>query len=93
MKIKKKVNPIIRPKLDEVEEKKPIEEKTNALDKKSTNFLEVDGSKKIDLANIINDNTKKLKSMSVKNMFEKKKICERENSLDFKDDSTVPPLE
>ncbi len=60
--------------------------------KKESNYLEVDESKKIDLANIINDNTHKLKNMSVK-MFEKKKINERDNSPDFVDDSTVPPLE
>ena len=57
-----------------------------------SNFLEVDDSKKIDLANIINDNTNKLKNMSVKG-FEKKKISERDNSPDFVDDSNVPPLE
>lgn len=60
--------------------------------KKESNYLEVDESKKIDFANIINDNTNKLKNMSVK-MFEKKKINERDNSPDFVDDSMVPPLE
>ena len=83
---------MIRKKSDEerVTKKKSTEEKV--VSSKGSNFLEVDDSKKINLANIVSDNTQKLKSLSLK-MFEKKSVSERENSSDFVDDSSVPPLE
>ena len=86
-----KVNPIIRPKAEETTKIKPKEKAEPP--KTASNFLEVDDSKKIDLANIVNDNNNKLKVANGKIFEGKKTVKDRENSPSFVDDSSVPPLE
>ena len=88
-----KVNPVIRA---QPEEKAPLSKEKKVAEtqhkEKPTTYLEVDDSKKIDLANIASNNASKLKSEAAR-IFEKKSAKERENSPNFVDDSSVPPLE
>jgi protein TilB len=88
-----KVNPIIRPKVDEKAIKK-LNDKMEVTKNEKSNFLEVDESKiknRIDLANIVNDNKNKVDTFHEK--YKKVVYKERENSPDFVDNCDVPPLE
>jgi protein TilB len=81
-----KLNPVIR---------EAATKKETPIKKKIDNYLEVDEkvNKRIDYANIISNNEKMTKDVikQKQELFNKKK--ERQNSPDFIDDSSVPPLE
>lgn len=83
-----KQNPVIRNKIDL--DKIKDEKKCNI---KKNEFLEVKEAPKSKielLANIVNENGKK---STLLNRNDKKVVRERENSADFVDDCSVPPLE
>ncbi len=61
--------------------------KTNMCKKEQ--LLEVDGSKQVDYKNIVNNFKQKPNTHSANT---KSKKTERENSVDFIDDPSVPPL-
>ncbi|CAF1006287.1 unnamed protein product [Brachionus calyciflorus] len=87
-----KLNPVLRTKPEAQSE--IIKKESKAENKKNT-FLEFNESKKSNLeliSNIVQENEKAKKSNTFSNN-SKKIFRERENSPDFVDDSSVPPLE